>query len=143
MADVVDLATRSRMMAAIGPKNSLAELRVRRYVHAAGLRYLLHDRRLPGSPDLVFPRRRVVVFVHGCFWHRHRNCANCTTPKTRADFWQRKFKTNVTRDQKAISQLESMGWTCITIWECETASEATLDELAWRLIAAGEEASIV
>jgi DNA mismatch endonuclease (patch repair protein) len=136
MADVVDRETRSIMMSRIRGKNTRPELRVRRYLHAAGLRFRLHDQRLPGSPDVVFPAAHVVVFVHGCFWHRHPFCRYATTPAERQEFWLNKFACNVVRDQRNLLELERAGWTVFVIWECETKDEISLDELYWRIRAA-------
>lgn len=133
MTDVVDEETRSRMMAGIKGKNTSPELLVRRYLHATGLRFRLHDRRLPGSPDLAFPGLKVALFVHGCFWHRHTDCPFATTPKTRADFWQQKFSANVTRDRRNLDALTTAGWKPVVVWECELSQDSTLDELYWRV----------
>lgn len=136
MTDIVDENARSRMMAGIAGKNTKPELLVRRYLHSAGLRFRLHDRRLPGSPDLAFPGLKVALFVHGCFWHRHAGCRFATTPKTRADFWQHKVTSNVARDRRNFDALISSGWTPIVIWECELPHDGALDELYWRVRAA-------
>lgn len=133
MTDVVDEETRSRMMAGIKGKNTSPELLVRRYLHAAGLRFRLHDRRLPGSPDLAFPGLKVALLVHGCFWHRHTDCPFATTPKTRADFWQRKFSANVARDRRNLDALTAAGWKPVIVWECELNHDSALDELYWRV----------
>lgn len=117
---------RSAQMALIRARNTKPELRVRRALHAAGLRYRLHDRRLPGVPDLVFPARRIALFVHGCFWHQHPGCAAARMPKSRLDFWQPKLVGNVSRDASKRAQLEALGWTVKVIWECETRSSAAL-----------------
>lgn len=135
MTDVVDSATRSRMMASIRGKDTSPEMRVRRYLHGAGLRFRLHDRKLPGSPDLVLPRRRIVVFVHGCFWHRHPGCRYAATPATRSDFWLNKFSANIARDERNRIALERSGWRVIIAWECEVRDETRLDELFWRILA--------
>lgn len=134
MTDTVDKATRSRMMAGIGSKNTKPELQLRRAIHARGLRFRLHVRDLPGSPDLVFPRYRAAVFVHGCFWHRHRECRFATTPATRPEFWEAKFSANVARDVVAAEALGIQGWRVATVWECAlrnlpsaTEAAATLD----------------
>lgn len=111
---------RSWLMSRVAGKNTTPELRVRRAVHALGLRFRLHRKDLPGKPDLVFPKLRLAVFVHGCFWHRHAGCQKATFPKSRTDFWLRKFTGNQTRDKKAINELESAGWRVAVIWECET-----------------------
>ncbi|MFH1813096.1 MAG: DNA mismatch endonuclease Vsr [Pseudomonadota bacterium] len=119
MADVVDQKTRSRMMSGIRGKDTKPEVLVRRYLHARGLRYRLHDSKLPGKPDLVFPKFRTVLFVHGCFWHRHAGCRFASTPATRSDFWQKKFTGNVERDIRVVEYLNQIGWRTITVWECE------------------------
>ena len=123
MADVVDVATRSRMMSGIRGKNTQPELRVRRRMHAAGLRYRLHAKDLPGKPDIVFRRRRMAVFVHGCFWHQHPGCRLAATPATNAAFWSAKLATNVERDKRVIDQLEMSGWVVEVIWECARAED--------------------
>lgn len=110
---------RSRLMSRIRGKDTKPEVSVRRAVHALGFRFRLHRRDLPGSPDLVFPSRRKVIFVHGCYWHRHSGCRYAYTPKSNMAFWQSKFAANVTRDRLAISTLESLGWSVLVIWECE------------------------
>lgn len=135
--DIVDQATRSRMMSGIRGRDTTPELVVRRYLHGAGLRFRLGGVGLPGRPDIVFASRRAAIFVHGCFWHRHAGCQYATTPSTRPEFWANKFEANVARDARAILRLDMMRWTSIVIWECETRSVMLLDELAWRIIAAG------
>ncbi|MCH8253219.1 MAG: DNA mismatch endonuclease Vsr [Planctomycetes bacterium] len=117
--DVVDKKTRSRMMAAVPQRNSAPELVVRRMAHGMGYRYRLHVRSLPGTPDIVFPRLRKVVFVHGCFWHRHR-CKRATTPATRRRFWLTKFEQNKARDRRNLRDLRRQGWKVIVVWECWT-----------------------
>ncbi len=126
LADIVDARRRSAMMAKIGSRDTKPEMVVRRAVHAAGLRFRLHRRDLPGSPDLTFPRAKLAVFVHGCFWHRHEGCRNCTHPKTRSEFWQAKFASNVARDRRVLDELATLGWRVETIWECETEDPAGL-----------------
>lgn len=118
MVDVVDPATRSRMMAGIRGKDTKPEMLVRRALHKAGFRYRLHVKDLPGRPDIVLPKYRTVIFVHGCFWHGH-DCKHFKWPKTRAEFWRKKIEGNVTRDRIAVSELERRGWRVITIWECD------------------------
>ena len=113
-------------MSRVKSEDTVAELRVRRLAHSLGLRYRLHRRDFPGTPDLVFPKHRVVVFVHGCFWHRHPCCKKATTPKSRLRFWKDKFNRNVARDQQAVKGLEALGWTVAIIWECETKDEDTV-----------------
>jgi len=110
---------RRRNMAAIRNKNTKPELVVRRLLHSAGLRYRLHDNRLPGKPDIVLKRLRTVVQVHGCFWHHH-GCANSVWPKTRAAFWRAKIMGNVRRDRVNDLAVIRLGWRVVTVWECET-----------------------
>lgn len=133
MTDVVDKATRSRMMSGIRGKDTKPELLVRKYLHAQGFRYRLNDRSLPGTPDIVLPRWRTVIFVHGCFWHRHSGCRFAYTPKSRQDFWQKKFDNNISRDECAIANLKEAGWRVLVVWECTLrggAYEAALSNLA-------------
>lgn len=126
-------------MAGIRGRDTLPEMRVRRYLHAAGLRFRLHSRRLPGRPDVVLPRHKAAVFVHGCFWHRHPGCPYATTPSTREAFWSSKFEANVARDARTANDVRVAGWTPLVIWECETARAEALDALFWRILAAGSD----
>lgn len=128
MTDVVDQATRSRMMSGIRGKNTKPELLVRSHLHRKGLRFRLHAS-LPGKPDLVFPKYRTAVFVHGCFWHRHPDCRYTATPKANAEFWQTKFAANVKRDALAQEKLTALGWRVLVVWECQT-SQKDLNALA-------------
>ena len=96
---------------------------MRQAAHALGFRFRLHRKDLPGKPDLVFPKHRLALFVHGCFWHRHPNCSKASIPKTRSEFWGTKFDTNIQRDERVAGQLEELGWRVETIWECETKNE--------------------
>jgi len=118
MNDIVDKPTRSRMMAGIRGKDTRPELMVRRALHARGFRYRLNVRSLPGTPDLVFPKRRAVVFIHGCYWHRHEGCRYATTPATNTEFWTSKFAANVARDARNVRDLRVAGWRVGIIWEC-------------------------
>jgi DNA mismatch endonuclease (patch repair protein) len=117
--DIVDPATRSRIMSRIRGKDTVPEMRVRRFLHRAGLRYRLHLKTLPGKPDLVFSRARTVVFVHGCFWHQHQGCPLAATPSSNRDFWRNKLASNVERDERIAAQLSDMGWQVEVVWECE------------------------
>ncbi|MDP3538463.1 MAG: DNA mismatch endonuclease Vsr [Azonexus sp.] len=117
MADVVDKATRSRMMSGIRGKNTGPEILVRKAMHAEGLRFRIHKKNLPGNPDLVFPKYRAVVFVHGCFWHGH-NCRLFKLPATRTEFWIDKIQRNIKRDVGAIECLIKSGWRVAIVWEC-------------------------
>ena len=135
MPDVVSREVRSRMMSGIRGKNTRPELKVRRYLHARGFRYLLHDRRLPGQPDIVLPRYRTVVFVHGCFWHRHPGCQYAYTPRTRVEFWRSKLQANRARDLRVTSELRDLGWEVVTIWECALRSSGSSDATLATLVA--------
>jgi DNA mismatch endonuclease, patch repair protein len=115
--DTVDKLTRSKIMASVGQKDTGVELLVRKALHRIGLRYRLHVRSLPGSPDLVFPRFRAAVFVHGCYWHFHE-CHRSSVPQSQHDFWLTKFETNRSRDKKNMRLLIDKGWRVLTIWEC-------------------------
>jgi DNA mismatch endonuclease (patch repair protein) len=126
--DIVSKETRSRMMGSIKGKDTTPELAVRRAAHALGFRFRLHRRDLPGSPDLVFPSRNTVVFVHGCYWHRHNGCRFSYSPKSNVQFWKQKFQKNVARDERVRGDLEQRGWRVVTLWECETAGEDGLRE---------------
>lgn len=119
------------MMATIRGKDTKPELLLRKAMHSRGFRFRLHDRRLPGSPDLVFPRYRAAVFVHGCFWHRHEGCRFATTPATRPEFWAEKFKANVARDKRHGTALLGAGWRVVIVWECDIKS--SLDRAAGEL----------
>lgn len=127
MADIVDKKTRSRMMAGIKGKNTKPELVLRRALHARGFRFRLHGKEFPGRPDLVFPKHGAVIFVHGCFWHRHSNCRYTTNPSTRMEFWQGKFDANVARDSANKVALLSLGWRVATVWECALRTPALAD----------------
>jgi DNA mismatch endonuclease (patch repair protein) len=120
---------RSAQMALIRHKDTKPELRVRKALHAAGLRYRLHDRRLPGRPDITFPSRKAVVFVHGCFFHQHPGCPRARLPKSRREFWAPKLEGNVQRDLVTTARLRDEGWTVFVIWECETERSDHLDQL--------------
>jgi len=110
-------------MSGIRSKDTKPEMTVRRYLHARGFRYRLHARDLPGSPDLVLPRYRVAILVHGCFWHRHPGCRFATTPASNIEKWNAKFQTNVDRDARKLTSLQAAGWRVIVVWECELRSD--------------------
>ncbi|MFC0665639.1 very short patch repair endonuclease [Azotobacter chroococcum] len=116
--DIVSKEVRSRMMAGIRGSDTSPEMRVRRLLHRHGFRYRLHQKGLPGKPDLVLARYRLCIFVHGCFWHRHPGCRYATTPRTRESFWQEKFAQNVARDARNRALLLDQGWRVFELWEC-------------------------
>ncbi len=120
MPDQFTKSERSRVMRAVKSTDTTPELVVRRLVHALGYRFRLHRRDLPGRPDIVLPRLGKAIFVHGCFWHRHRCEAGQSTPATRVDYWQAKFDRNVARDRRTLRRLRREGWTVLVVWECQT-----------------------
>lgn len=124
--DIVSPEKRSRMMAGIKGKDTKPEMLVRRLVHGMGFRYRLHRRDLPGSPDLVFPRLKKVIFVHGCFWHRHSGCRFAYTPKSNAQFWMDKLEGNARRDTLAMAALNALDWKVLIVWECEVSDQSAL-----------------
>ncbi|PLC06036.1 very short patch repair endonuclease [Variovorax sp. RO1] len=124
--DTLSPEARSRRMAAIRPRDTKPEMVVRRLVYAMGYRYRLHRRDLPGTPDLVFQGRRKVIFVHGCFWHRHAACKLARLPKSRLEFWVPKLEKNRLRDEAALVELARLGWSSLVIWECEIRDQDRL-----------------
>jgi DNA mismatch endonuclease (patch repair protein) len=125
---------RSRMMRAIRKTDTKPELIVRRALHAMGFRFRLHRRNLPGTPDIVLPRHRVVVQVHGCFWHQHAGCRHANLPRSRPDYWLPKLRRNVERDTAAELALERLGWRVLTVWECALRDRMALDESLRRFV---------
>jgi DNA mismatch endonuclease, patch repair protein len=122
MADVHDKKTRSYNMSQIRSGNTKPEMLVRRFLHAQGFRYSLHKKTLPGKPDIVLPKYKTIIFIHGCFWHGHSNCKYFVVPKTRTTWWLNKINTNKTNDAKAMKALSKDGWKIITVWECNLKS---------------------
>jgi DNA mismatch endonuclease (patch repair protein) len=129
---------RSWNMSRIRGRDTAPEREVRSLLHRQGFRFTLRRQDLPGKPDIVLPRWRTVIFVHGCFWHRHPGCKNAVMPKTRTAFWQRKLQGNVARDEANARRLETAGWRVIVVWECELSDQAHLQD---RLVSALEEAN--
>ncbi|MEZ1321283.1 DNA mismatch endonuclease Vsr [Pseudomonas fluorescens] len=119
---------RSKIMKSVGRMHTRPEMKVRQLLHRMGLRFRLHQKTLPGSPDIVLPKHKTAIFVHGCFWHRHPSCRYATTPKTRQYYWLPKFDANVERDARKTAQLEALGWRVLVVWECETKDQCTLEE---------------
>lgn len=124
--DIVSQQRRSELMARIRSSNTRPERVVRSLIHALGYRFRLHRRDLPGTPDLVFPGRMKVIFINGCYWHRHPGCSFAYMPKSNVEFWSQKFKANIDRDRRVAKELEALGWHVHTIWECETSQLETL-----------------
>jgi len=126
--DTVSPEKRSRMMAGIRGKNTKPEMVVRKIVHAMGFRYRLHRKDVPGSPDLLFPRLRRAIFVHGCFWHQHAGCKFAYMPKSNTQFWLAKLEGNSRRDARALTTLATLGWEVLIVWECEISDQAALTQ---------------
>ena len=122
---------RSKNMAAIKSKNTKPEIKVRKVLHSMGYRFRLHSKNLPGSPDIVLPKYKTIIFVHGCFWHRHKNCKYASTPKTRQEFWNKKFEENIKRDSEIQDKIKNLNWRSVVIWECETKN---IDNLRDKII---------
>jgi DNA mismatch endonuclease, patch repair protein len=137
MVDFLTKAERSARMARITSRDTQPEIMLRHELHARGLRFRLHKAVLPGKPDIVFPRYGTVVFVHGCFWHRHKYCNIATTPKSNIGFWKEKFDRNIKRDARVRRELRNQGWRVFTAWECQVQSRSraarVADKLAWKI----------
>ena len=133
MADIMSPEQRSERMSRIRGQHTRPELLLRRALHRRGLRYRLHVTGLPGRPDLVFPRHRAVVFMHGCFWHQHKDCKVAKVPKSNTLFWQEKFARNQRRDRANTRRLRALGWRVAVAWECQVTSAAGLDRTAERI----------
>lgn len=131
MTDTLTPERRSWNMSRIQGKNTKPEIALRSLLHRQGFRFRLHDRRLPGHPDIVLPKYGTVIFVNGCFWHRHEGCSKAYTPASRTDFWTAKFEATVARDAKKTAELRRLGWTVLTVWECEiqNSTDAVLNRI--------------
>lgn len=134
MADIMSRDERSERMSRIRSKDTTPELVVRRHVWREGFRYRLHAKELPGKPDLVFPSLRVAILVHGCYWHGHR-CQKGRVPKTNRPFWAEKFNANMARDRRNRARLKALGWTVLTVWECELSTIPKRQEALRRVVA--------
>lgn len=134
MTDVHDKATRSYNMSRIKGKDTKPEMLVRKFLFSKGFRYRLHDKKLPGKPDIVLPKYKTVIFIHGCFWHGHEGCKYYVVPKTRTEWWLEKIGKNIMNDEKAVKALAEMGWKVILIWECEVKKKV-FEETLQRLVA--------
>jgi DNA mismatch endonuclease (patch repair protein) len=136
--DRLDKNRRSWNMGQIKGRNTAPEMAVRSMLHRAGYRFRLHRKDLPGKPDIVLPGRKTVIFVHGCFWHRHQGCKQCYTPKSNVDFWLAKFTGNIVRDQKNMEVLRKAGWRVVVVWECELGAPEKLQKRLWKLLESSE-----
>jgi DNA mismatch endonuclease (patch repair protein) len=125
---------RSRLMSRIRSKDTGPELKVRSLLHRLGFRFRLHRRDLPGRPDITLPKYRIVIFVHGCFWHRHPGCRRATSPKTKTAFWNAKFQQNVERDLVVRERLEKLGWSVSIVWQCELIDQEVLVDKLMKVI---------
>ncbi|TAU02187.1 very short patch repair endonuclease [Rhizobium ruizarguesonis] len=134
MVDHVDSSRRSWMMAQVHGKNTKPEKAVRRELHRLGFRFRLHRANLPGKPDIVLPKYRTAIFVHGCFWHRHPGCSKASTPQSNSSFWSEKFARNVERDLQTAHLLRNAGWDVRVVWECETKKQSTLELTIFSLL---------
>lgn len=126
MVDVFTQEKRSWMMARIGGKNTKPEMVVRRILHSLGYRFRLHKKALPGTPDIVLKKHKTIIFVNGCFWHRHQGCKRATVPKSNVEYWEKKLSTNVERFEMQKKKLEALGWNVLVVWECETKDKIKL-----------------
>ncbi len=133
MVDTLTPEARSERMARIGGKNTVPEIAVRRIAHRLGYRFRLHRKDLPGSPDLVFPRLKKIVFVHGCFWHGH-DCGKGRLPKSNVSFWEEKIVKNRARDERSVAALEDAGWSVLVLWQCQTKRPEVLEKLLKRFL---------
>ncbi|WP_250448332.1 very short patch repair endonuclease [Lysobacter enzymogenes] len=122
--DFMSPETRSRVMSHIRGRNTKPEMVVRKYLHGRGLRYSLHDSRLPGKPDIVFRSRKIVVFVHGCFWHGHEGCPSWKMPQSRTEYWQAKLQRNRDRDAETVRKLKEKNWQVVVLWACQLGEDA-------------------
>ena len=134
MSESMTAEQRSRIMSRIRGKDTRPEIVVRQFLHANGYRFRLHRKDLPGTPDIVLPKYHTVVFVHGCFWHRHEGCRYTSTPTTNREFWEQKFEANKWRDERDIRLLEDMGWKVLVIWECEVKQGTFQERLLMELL---------
>lgn len=124
--DILDKKKRSEIMSRVRSCNTGPEVKARQILHGLGYRFRLHRKDLPGTPDIVLPAHKCVVFVHGCFWHRHEGCRDATTPKTKSGFWRKKFAENIARDRRNVVSLRKMGWRLLIVWECDLRNEEKL-----------------
>jgi len=127
MPDVFSKEDRSRVMGAVKGKNTAPEIEVRSILHRLGYRFRLHRKDLPGKPDIVLPKYKTVIFVHGCFWHRHPKCKYASMPATNVEFWTEKFSRNVDRDKRNIKDLKKLGWKVVVVWQCELKYKEKLE----------------
>lgn len=138
MVDTLSPKERSERMSRIRGKDSTPEMKLRRLVHGLGFRYRLHSKALPGTPDLVFPAKHAVIFMHGCFWHRHEGCKLARLPKSRLDFWEEKLESNKRRDLCHHQQLFELGWRVLVVWECQLNDTANVSRIVQDFLKSGK-----
>ncbi|MEM3433266.1 MAG: DNA mismatch endonuclease Vsr [Candidatus Methanomethyliaceae archaeon] len=129
MIDVFSKEKRSEIMSKIRSRHTKPEMKVRKWLHKQGFRFRLYKKGLPGNPDIVLPKHKTVIFVHGCFWHRHPGCKRASMPASNIETWQRKFERNVIRDKRSQEALRELGWRTIIIWQCEVADESYKEKI--------------
>lgn len=134
MADTVSKSVRSRIMSSVKQRHTKPEMIVRSLLHQLGFRFRLHREDLPGSPDIVLPKFRTAIFVHGCFWHQHKNCSKSRRPSSNQDYWNTKLDENISRDKRKEKELSKLGWRVVTIWQCEIRNLETLTKKLKKLL---------
>ena len=137
MTDVLTAKQRSLCMSRIRSTNTKPEIRVRSLLHRMGYRFRIHRADLPGKPDIVFPSRKKIIFIHGCFWHQHPDCRYASKPSNRREFWEKKLAGNVARDRQHLTTLSLLGWDCLVLWECELKDEKKLEKLLIKFVTKG------
>ena len=137
MPDVFSASKRSEIMSHIGQKDTKPEVVVRKTLHRMGYRFRLHRKDLPGTPDIVLPRHRKVIFVNGCFWHGHEGCQRAALPKANVNFWEYKIEKNKERDRIALAKLDDLGWECLSVWQCEIRDGTALEHKLGRFLSRG------
>lgn len=128
MTDIVSRSKRKEMMSSVKQRHTKPEIAVRKILHRHGFRFRLHNKKLPGTPDIVLPKHKAVIFVHGCFWHQHEGCRKSRRPTSNVEFWNEKLDRNIVRDNQKESELKNSGWKVLTLWDCEIKNEDSLIE---------------
>lgn len=134
MADTVSRSKRSEIMSSVKQRHTKPEITVRKILHRCGFRFRLHSKELPGTPDIVLPKYKMAIFVHGCFWHQHKNCGKSRRPSSNQDYWNTKLDENISRDKRKEKELSKLGWRVETIWQCETNDTEGLSKKLKKLL---------
>ena len=134
MPDLVSASVRSRIMSSVKQRHTKPEMVVRSLLHRLGYRFRLHQKDLPGSPDILLPKYRTAIFVHGCFWHQHENCGKARRPSSNQEYWNKKLDENISRDKRKEDELSQLGWRVVTVWQCETSGVESLTEKLKKLL---------